>query len=231
MNDKRNVDQQKVRKVFIDDYKNGIERNDKMYLNALQRPLGLVEKLPEKDSEGQIIPKNVAENKKNEARFERLVDFVDRYLGAVVGKGSYGPDTRATHPLSTLRRQNGKGQVVVSEGTEALILVTMENAWKKWVYEASLEIDWGRNVSEDDRKTEDYKKHCPPILWTTKKGGSNRFGGWLSEGKARFKKVRGLIKKARAQEHIGCLDKKVCEAIKKRHEALKMEERPRKRGQ
>ena len=230
VNDKRNSDQQKVRRVFIDAYKEGIRVNDKLFLNALKRPERMIEVLPEKDDKGEPLPNNVAANEKNKRQFQRLVDFVDQYLGAVVGKGLFGPDTRSNHPVSTLRRQNGKGQLVVTPGTEALILCCIENAIDKWIYEANLEMTWGRKIKEQDRKHETYKKHCPPCLWTTKKVGNHRFGGWQTEGKARFKKVRGFIEKARAKEHVNFLEQKVCEEIKKRHEAMKKEEKAKKKG-
>ena len=158
------------------------------------------------------------------------MDFVDNYLAGVLGKTAYPPEARAKHSVSELKRQNGKGQLVITPALEAAVVLNIENAMHKWIFEANLEQDWGRKVQQSDRDTELYKKHCPPCLWTTKKGGNHKYGGWKSDGKARFFQMGGQIEAARTQEHVSCLEKQVCRAIKKRHDAQKKEEAAKKDG-
>ena len=193
----------------MEDYKNGKIVSGNMILNVLKRPKELI-KLPEVDSKGQPIPENVAKNEKNAPRFERTVDFVDNYLAAVLGKTAFPPEARAKHSVSELKRQNGKGQLVITPALEAAVVVDIENAMRKWIYEVQLEQQWGRKVVQRDRDTEEYKKHCPDCVWTTKKGGNHKYGGWKSQGKHRFFQVRGMIEAARSQEHVSRLEKQVC---------------------
>ena len=63
VNEKRNAIQQKVREVWMEDYKNGKPVSGKMLLNVLKRPEDLI-KLPEVDSKGQKIENKLLRTRK-----------------------------------------------------------------------------------------------------------------------------------------------------------------------
>lgn len=222
INNNRNAEVQKVRKVYLELCRAGRKISAGMFLNVLSRKESLV-RLPEEDAKGVALPENKAKNEETERRYLRLVDWVDLVLAGFFTKGLFGPEVRSKHQVSSFRRNNGRGQHVITPATEAIIFMYLENYQEKWNYEVALEKHWGRPVKPDDRKEEDYKKNCPKVEMTTHKGGNSKYGGWTAKAKARYNRIRGMIRDARNQPHVAKLEEQVCNTIAERHQAAEEE--------
>ena len=85
----------------------------------------------------------------------------------------------------------------ITPALEALVVLLLENAQEKWMFEAGLQCRLGRNLTPEDKKQRWCTSKVPAVKWSTKKAGSDKCGGWDKEGRLRFKKIRSLIEKGR----------------------------------
>ena len=119
------------------------------------------------------------------------------FLPKLVGKVWDVPQ-RTNRNISSYKIASGEGETdAIPAGMEALIILYLENAYKKWVYEAENKMKWGRAYKPEDQQTDEYKANCPPTPHSTKKGGSNKYGGWTQEGRIAFAKYQKLIQQGR----------------------------------
>ncbi len=80
-------------------------------------------------------------------------------------------------------------------------------------------MKWGRPYKQADRHTDEYKKECPPTPHSTKKGGSNKYGGWTQEGRIAFAKYRKLIQQGRNKVTTKEAEDDMRLILKKKHES------------
>ena len=215
LNSIRNQVQQNIRGEWLKLYKNDKKVSANQFLVVAQRPAELI-LLPEEDEEGNQLRDNQKENQKNKKRLMRFILWVDTMMGTACGKKAFGPLKRSNHCISSYQYKDG--EEVIPAGMEALVIVLMENAQKKWAFEGDLEISWNRPMNKKDRLDDKYKKNCPKTPFTTVKGGNNKYGGWNAEGRKRFAKVRALIQKGRNKETTEELEEQTREFIETEQE-------------
>ena len=81
-----------------------------------------------------------------------------------------------------------------------MIILFIENAQAKWAWEAEHEKKHNKKVDKTVRASEHHKEHCPSTMFSTKKSGSEKCGGWSGDGRKRFRKLRKLIQQGRNKD-------------------------------
>ena len=210
MNSIRNQSQQDIRKEWMQDYKEGNKTRAKQYLGVAQRP-DVLFKLPEITKNGKPIKKNIEANKNNKKYRDRFYNWTDTYIPAICsGLKAWSENQRSNNIVSNYLEGSGKeAKPKIPAALEAQIILQMENAQDKWAWEAEWEMKNGKKLDEKDRKTDYYKNNCPKTLYSTRKGGSEKYGAWTPQGRQRFKRLRQLIQQGRNKEKTQEIEEQV----------------------
>ncbi len=135
-------------------------------------------------SDNEQANKNKALNVKNQ-RWRVIFDlFNDKFIGNCLGQKVWSKETRSLKTISSL------DGVTVSD--EAMIVILVLNAEKKWLEQYKINKAGGKEPPRDA-----LRKY---VLYSDDAGGSCLFGGWHKAGRLMFKEIRSQIKKGRSLE-------------------------------
>ena len=161
------------------------------------------------DTEDQDV--NVSNQAKNDVIVKKQAIF-DYYVEHICGKAN-GHAWKDVH-FCLIPLQGDEDNELISPVTpadEAYYVLVWENFETKWHWERLI-IDNGYKYPNNFPIAKLRKKAAPReggkltreldefSKFTTYKSGSNKYGGWNKEGRARFKQLRASITKARARE-------------------------------
>ena len=100
------------------------------------------------------------------------------------------------------------------------MILFMFNTQKKWTYEAGeWELKNKKEVKQETRMDDVFKKKLPGTECSTKAGGAVKCGGWCDEGRKKYAKIRALIRKGRAKNTTKKVEKETMLALRKKHQA------------
>ena len=221
VNDCRNTFQQKLRAIIIwliITYGTTVQAGK--LLNVLQRKPEFLCFLPEEDEDGNPLDENKEANKVNEKYRTRLFIYADHLLSAVLPAATWGTLHRCNHTIQKRKVTVGNDQLpAITPGLEALVVLLLENAQEKWFFEAGLQRRLGRSLTQVDKKQRWHTTKVPPVKWSTKKAGSNKYGGWEKNGRLRFKKIRFLIEQGRALDTTEAIEEALRKQLEESHTA------------
>ena len=217
INGHRNESQQKLRKVWIELYKENIRLTHKQWLKVAQRPAELLLLLPEKDKQGRKIQANIKKNQDGKVYRVRLKIWVSRILPAMAGVRNWGPTHYCNEIPSDYKvRSAGKAEYEpITSNLEGCAILFMANAEKKWIFEAQREMATGKAISSADRKEEAFKKACPATKYSTIKSGNTKYGGWYEKGRNKYRDFRFLIRQGRMKPEARAVEEQTRDALKK----------------
>ena len=228
LNGFRNDLQQKTRKVWIDLYKEGKAITAAQFLKVAQRPAHLLLLLPEKDEHGKKIQDNIKRNKENKKYRERFQIWVSMFLPLAAGPRSWGMVHFCHNTPSDYKivRSGKADRYPITPGLEAIMILFMFNAQKKWIYEADWEKRTKEDIKQETRKLKAFKKKLPATEYSTKAGGAVKYGGWYDEGRKKFATVRSLIRMGRSKNTTKKVETETMLALRKKHQADLPQARP-----
>jgi hypothetical protein len=160
---------------------------------------------PKMDEHGEQVTDG---NPEKLAYYHKLSDFyVDELVPAVCSHHDFKPSVRHFTPLCDARFADSDdgsldGQVIVTPGTEALILFFVKNARTKW----ESMFDWEYTQGKKDKKKYPFPKWSPKepeknIRWKTlysdAASGQNPFGGWKIKGLKEYSNILTTMKTVR----------------------------------
>ena len=182
LNAKRSSMQQAAKTAFNECLDEGTPITGKQLRYVVQRQ-GIF--LHDEDvSDNEQANKNKALNVKNQ-RWRDIFDlFNDKFIGNCLGQKVWSAETRSLKTISSL------DGVTVSD--EAMIVILVLNAEKKWLEQYKINKAGGKEPPRDA-----LRKY---VLYSDDAGGSCRFGGWHKPGRLLFKEIRSQIKKGRSLE-------------------------------
>ena len=218
VNDCRNNAQQSIRKALLEEYKKGNIITAAKLLHVVKRTPEVLQLLPEKNANGSRINKNITANKNTKKYRDRLFFYADVLLVAILAANAWGHFHRSHNTLQKRKVDVGGIKVpVVTAGIEALVIILLENAEKKWIFEAEMEKRKGRKIKPADRKEDWYKNNAPKVQYSTKSAGHIKYGGWNKAGRLRFSKIRSLIEKGRALDTTEAIEEDLRKALYRKH--------------
>lgn len=140
--------------------------------------------------------------------------YVDKLLPAVAGCHTFSPAIRHFIPVSEAKFPDGTenvgGQLMILPGTEALVLLFVKNARKKW----EMMYDWEVVQGKTDKRKQPFPKYSPKKptvnpLWKTEysntASGQNPFKGWSSAGLKEYSRILKFMKAVRSDKEM-CLE-------------------------
>lgn len=139
--------------------------------------------------------------------------YVDKLLPAVAGCHTFAPTIRHFIPVSEAKFPDGTenvgGQLMILPGTEALVLLFVKNARKKW----EMMYDWEVVQGKTDKRKHPFPKYSPKKphinpLWKTEysntASGQNPFKGWSHAGMKEYSRILKFMKAVRSDKDM-CL--------------------------
>lgn len=152
--------------------------------------------------------------KTDKAQYELKVQVVKRnrewfrwywtcLLPKATGNGRWGASIRNWGCISDHAPPDSPGKKYVTSSDEALIAVTMENCAQRFPYLAAL-----KNGQSFDRYAPEYQS-----AYTCAESGSQKFGGWSLEGRARYTDMLAWIRKAKKNGRSLALEREILAEI------------------
>lgn len=160
---------------------------------------------PKMNDEGEAVTPGDPEKL---AYYHELMDFyVDELVPAVCSHRDFKPSVRHFVPLCDARfvesgDEELDGQVIVTPGTEALILLFIKNARKKW----EMMYNWEVTQGKTDKKKHPFPKWSPKYpeknvdwktLYSDSASGQNPFAGWKIRGLKEYNSISAMMDKVR----------------------------------
>jgi len=187
LNDVRNGLQQKIKPVYMGLLKENKAFSSKQLHHVAQR-LNLTI-LDEAVKHKKTAAGNKAKNNQNKKYRERFDTYVDQYVTAFKGTKNWSIEKRCN---TTLSGTDGNKEPALTSSDEAMIILQVENAERKWNEENTFLA--GGFDAPPRTATRDLVKYSDD------KGGNNKFGNWSEEGRKRYNQLRAQIKKGRGQD-------------------------------
>jgi hypothetical protein len=214
LNCQRNYVQQELRVFMMNEvFAKGKEDEwpDPKQIRALALRDGLQE-ICEEDANGEETPKQIEDREMNEKLFDKYWDVL---IPKVAGFQNWQPARRHygllsySEPLHSDREGHDQ-EPYVSAADEAFIVVLWENCCKKWKY-------W----AEQKKNKKPLDKEHPDMVtpYTHAKGGRAKFGGWLDNGKGKYKTLVHQIRNNRVNEkpYVEQVEREALKRIRKLH--------------
>ena len=209
INGKRSSWQQAAKNAFFQMLSEGIAVTGAKLLFVAQRPKEIL--MLDEDVSNELTKEEADENKalnlKNKKWRDLFDNYNDKFLGNCLGKKVWSEEKRS---LKTISGRDGTTPPLITSSDEAMAVVLVMNAEAKWL------IQW--KCKRDDEPEPPRKLLRPHIKWSDDAGGSCQWGGWHKEGRLKFQKVRGQIKKGRSLETTQVAEEQCCERLYYKHD-------------
>ena len=158
----------------------------------------------------------VSDHEVYQRKLEFFAWYWDKLLGTCAGASQWWRDTIRHNQVISMATY--KGVECVPVGSEAILVLILENNEKRWT-NTFKDSDFGRSsVWKLPRKKGHPDLHKYEQKYSSSVKGAKTYGGWSNAGRRRYNELKKLIEAGRAQDHAGQLEEDALARVRANNE-------------
>ena len=222
MNTARSTDQTQLRNKWLDLQKKGKLATAAMYLKVALRDPDHLLILDENTGDEKVDAENKKKNEDNKKYRDRFNVYISQIVPCCLYKDVWNYGLSGGRLISEVDKATNQ-ELVPAEG-EAMSILFLENNEQKWIWQSgvlgagySTVTAYKKEVKQLEKAGKKLKEHQiePEALYSSSTCGANPLGGWSDEGKARYKELVDMIRKARGLDTTPAIEEQARKEIEK----------------
>ena len=222
MNTARSTDQTQLRNKWLDLQKKGKLATAAMYLKVALRDPDHLLILDENTGDEKVDAENKKKNEDNKKYRDRFNVYISQIVPCCLYKDVWNYGLSGGRLISEVDKVTNQ-ELVPAEG-EAMSILFLENNEQKWIWQSGVlgagyptVTAYKKEVKQLEKAGKKLKEHQiePEALYSSSTCGANPLGGWSDEGKARYKELVDMIRKARGLDTTPAIEEQARKEIEK----------------
>ena len=222
MNTARSTDQTQLRNKWLDLKQKGKLATAAMYLKVALRDPDHLLILDENTGDEKVDAENKKKNEDNKKYRDRFNVYISQIVPCCLYKDVWNYGLSGGRLISEVDKVTNQ-ELVPAEG-EAMSILLLENNEQKWIWQSGVlgagyptVTAYKKEVKQLEKAGKKLKEHQiePEALYSSSTCGANPLGGWSDEGKARYKELVDMIRKARGLDTTPAIEEQARKEIEK----------------